>query len=273
MIGLVTGASAGIGRRFAIELGRGGYDVVLVARSSDALCDVASEIEQKFGVSTTVIPIDLSTETAAFELAERLRTDGVAIDCLINNAGFGSVGHFRDLPLERELAMIRLNISALVAMTGHVLPQMVARGHGTIVNVSSVVATHPSPGFAVYAATKAFVTSFSAALTVELEGTGVHVQALHPGSTATNFQAVAGSGGRTPGGQQTAAQVVACSMKALEAGKPIVVSGWMNRLLFPLMSAIPVGISARMSGRVLNRAARAKPLENVAKKSGDLAKT
>ena len=257
MIALVTGASAGIGRHFAFALARRGYGVVLVARSAERLEQVAVELRERFGVMALPICLDLSEAPAPRALYERLQSERIQIDLLVNNAGFGSVGRFFEIPLERELAMIRLNISALVELTGLVLPSMLARGAGEIINVSSVIASHPSPGFAVYAASKAFVTSFSAALAVELNGTGVYVQALHPGSTATNFQAVAGSTSKTPGGQQTAQEVVEQSLKGREKRRRVVVSGLVNRLAFPVFSALPVDVAARVSGRLLNRSARA----------------
>jgi short-subunit dehydrogenase len=252
---LVTGASAGIGRCYAEQLARRGHDLVLIARSAETLTRLAEEFQSEYGVTVLPIEQDLSIEGAARVVLEGLRERDLQVDILVNNAGFGSVGDFRDLSLERELAMIRLNIGALVALTGLLLPEMVKRGRGEIVNVSSVIASHPSPGFAVYAATKEFVTSFSTALAVELAGTGVNVQALHPGSTATNFQVVAGSEGGNRPGQQTAEQVVRASLRGMDERQRVVVSGLVNRLVFPVFSALPASLAARISGRLLNHSA------------------
>jgi short-subunit dehydrogenase len=262
---LITGASAGIGWSYAEELARRGYDLILVARSAERLEELASRSRAAHGVSVTTLAEDLSVEGGAQRVIDKVDAAGLQVDLLVNNAGFGSVGGFKDLPLERELAMIRLNIGALVALTGLVLPAMLSRGRGEIINVSSVVASHPSPGFAVYAATKAFVTSFSTALAVELSETGVYVQALHPGSTATNFQRVAGSTKSTAGTTgQTAAEVVAESLRGLDARRPMVVSGRVNRVVFPVLGALPIRVSARLSGRLLSRSGSGAALEETA---------
>lgn len=262
---LITGASAGIGWSFAEKLAERGYDLVLVARSIQRLEELADRCRERHGISVTVYEQDLSIEGGPRSIVDRMDLAGRRVDLLINNAGFGSVGLFQEIPIERELAMVRLNIGALVALTGLFLPGMISRGQGEIINVSSVIASHPSPGFAVYAATKAFVTSFTAALAVELEHTGVYVQGLHPGSTSTNFQRVSGNPRAKAGrGTQTAAQVVAESLQGLDARRSMVVSGRLNRVVFPVLSSLPSPASARLSNRLLRRPRQEEVLEGVA---------
>jgi uncharacterized protein len=261
----ITGASAGIGWSFAEHLAARGYDLVLVARSEERLKSLAEICRAAHGVSVTVYVQDLSVEGGPQVVVDQLKAAGRTVDLLVNNAGFGSVGAFHEIPLERELAMVRLNIGALVTLTGLFLPGMIRRGRGDIINVSSVIASHPSPGFAVYAATKAFVTSFTAALAVEVQGSGVYIQGLHPGSTSTNFQQVSGRPKAQAGrATQTASQVVAESLRALDERKPMVVSGRVNRVVFPVLSALPAPASARLSNRLLRRDRPGDPLEGVA---------
>ena len=191
-VALITGASSGIGEELArIHAERGG-DLVLVARSADKLASLAAELEERHGVSVSVIARDLTRPEAPREVYEEVRAAGVEVDYLINNAGFGGRGLFHERAWEDDLAMIQLNAVALSALSRLFLPEMVARRRGRILNVSSTASLMPGPLQAVYFATKAFVTSLSNALAEELRGTGVTVTALLPGATETGFARVSG---------------------------------------------------------------------------------
>ncbi|MGW0909428.1 SDR family NAD(P)-dependent oxidoreductase [Streptomyces sp. NPDC002853] len=184
---LVTGASKGLGAAYACELARRGAHLVLLARSADALHELAGRIREEHPVRVEVIAADLSERDAPRTVADELATRGLSVDLLVNNAGMGSVGPFLGRPLEPNMRSVDVNVTALIGLT-HVLgAEMLARGHGGIVNVASTAAFQPMPYQASYAATKAFVLSFSEALAEELRGTGVRVMAAHPGATDTGF--------------------------------------------------------------------------------------
>jgi hypothetical protein len=184
---LITGASSGIGRALADCFARDDYDVVLLARSEDDLQAAADTLASEYGVETHVLPADLSAADAAATVDEALRERGLTIDVLVNNAGFGARGRFAELDAERQAAMIQVNVTALAQLTRHLLPGMLERGRGGVLNVASTAAFQPGPYMAVYYATKAFVLSFSEALTEETRGTGVTVTCLAPGPTNTAF--------------------------------------------------------------------------------------
>ncbi|MFE3739766.1 SDR family NAD(P)-dependent oxidoreductase [Streptomyces sp. NPDC059096] len=184
---LVTGASKGLGRAYAQELARRGAHLVLVARSAPALERLASEIRAEHHVDTRVIGADLSDPAGPTAVAEELHRQGVAVDLLVNNAGLGSVGPFFTRPLAQQVRSVDVNVNGLMLMTRLIGAGMLERGSGGIINVASTAAFQPMPYQASYAATKAFVLSFSEALTAELRGTGVHVMAAHPGATDTGF--------------------------------------------------------------------------------------
>jgi len=189
---LVTGASSGIGRELAtIHAARGG-DLIIIARSGNALEELKEELERKYSVRITIMVKDLSVPAAAGEIYKEVREKGLAVDFLINNAGFGGLGKFHERPWEKDFAMINVNILALTALTRLFLPDFVKRGEGRILNVSSSAALMPGPLQAVYYATKAYVTSFSNALFEELKDTGVTVTALMPGATESRFGRVSG---------------------------------------------------------------------------------
>jgi short-subunit dehydrogenase len=184
---LLTGASKGIGRAFAQQLARRGANVILVARSKQALDRVADDIGARHGVPVTAIAADLGTVDGTSRLLREIAARELQVDLLINNAGTGAVGPFLDGSLERHHRSIDLNITALTTLTYHLSRSMVARGAGGIINVASTAAFQPMPYQASYAATKAYVLSFTEALAQELRGTGVHVMAAHPGGTDTSF--------------------------------------------------------------------------------------
>ena len=226
-VALVTGASGGIGAEFARRLATD-HDVVIVARSGDRLEAVRSELEsiRASGAFTTVVA-DLSTPEGVETV--RAAVAGRAIDVLVNNAGVGSHGAFAEADPEAQLAQVHLNCSQVVALTRALLPGMVERRRGTVVNVASTAAFQPIPTMAVYAASKAFVLSFSEALHAEVRGSGVVVTALCPGATETGFFAATGSDFLTSG-RQTPEQVVTAALRAVSRRRAVVVSGLGNAL-------------------------------------------
>src|SRR5918995_207369 len=182
---LVTGASAGIGSELARELARRNYNLVLLARRADRLRELAEELRLTHGVHADIEPCDLTDVSERRSLIERLRAGERAVAGVCNNAGFGTVATLLESDLEREQQVVRLNVEAVHHLTGAFLPQMVERGAGAVLNVASTAAFQPLPGFATYAASKAFVQSFSEAVHAELGGTGVSVTCLCPGFTHT----------------------------------------------------------------------------------------
>jgi uncharacterized protein len=188
---LITGASSGIGAAFAEALAKDGMDVVLVARSEDRLQQLANTLKGLHGIRADVIVQDLTQPDAATVLYKAVEALDVEIDLLVNNAGFGDYGAFGDRPRQKQLDMIQLNVAALVDLTHQFLPQMQRRRSGSILNIASIAGFQPMPYFSVYAATKAFVLSFSEALWAENQNTGVHIMAVCPGPTESRFFEVA----------------------------------------------------------------------------------
>ncbi len=251
---LVTGASTGLGAVFATTLARQGYDLVVVARSQDRLQALAERLHHSYGVAVEVVVADL-TQAVALRAVEAQIVADHALDLLVNNAGFGTIGAFASLDPEREIAEIHLNVVALVRLTRAALPGMLARGHGGIINVSSMAAFVPGPYDATYGATKAFVNSFTEALAEELRGTGVTVQALCPGFTHTEFQQRAGLDVSTLPAfvWMTPEAVVQASLAALQRGQVVCVPGLGNRLLACLIGATPRGLLRWITGLLARR--------------------
>jgi len=248
---LITGASSGIGEQFARALARRRRDLVLVARSKPKLDALAAEFRSSHGIRAEAIELDLSLPGAAFHLNERLRAHGLEIDLLVNNAGFGARGKFWELSQEREAQMLRLNIEALVELTHLLLPRMVGERRGAIINVSSTASFQPAPYIAVYAATKAFVTSFSEALAEELRPYGVIVVTLCPGGTSTNFFEASQYGTRNfPGGLQAPAEVVETALKALERGGGLVIPRLLNKATVFLERFVPRSWTIKAAARI-----------------------
>ena len=234
---LVTGASSGIGAAFARALHARGERLILVARRRDRLQAVADELS-----GAAAIALDLAAPGAPERLVAEVEARGYAVDALINNAGVGHTARFHEEEPERIAGMIDLNVRALVGMTRAFLPGMVARGRGRLVNVASNAAFQPVPFLTTYAATKSFVLSFTEGLAGELRGTGVTVQALCPGLTATEFLEVAGTArgllvNRLPA--MSAEDVVACSLRALDRGRLRVIAGLPNRVLAGVQHFLP----------------------------------
>lgn len=228
---LITGASSGLGKELARLYAKDGYDLVLVARSHDKLEALAKELTEAHGTKATVLTSDLSKAEAPSLLVKELERRNLQIDALINNAGYGLYGPFVETDLQKELEMIQLNVTSLTELSKHLLPGMVARGKGQILNVASTAAFQPGPLMAVYYATKAFVLFLSEALASELEGTGVTVTAFCPGPTESGFQAEAqlGSSKLVRGKKLPDAQsVAALGYKAAKKGKRVYIPGALN---------------------------------------------
>jgi short-subunit dehydrogenase len=223
---LVTGASVGIGYELAKLLARDGYELFLVARNSPKLDEVARELKG------TAVAADLSDREGAGRVFAALQ--GAVPDVLINNAGFGMVGAFVEQELKTHLDMIQVNVTSLVELTRLFLPGMIARGSGQVMNVASTAAFQPGPLMAVYYASKAFVLSFTEAISEELRRTGVTATALCPGPTSTEFQARSGAEKTkifTSGVKvMTAAEVARIGYAAMLQGKAVAITGWQNRL-------------------------------------------
>jgi short-subunit dehydrogenase len=188
---LITGAANGIGYQLAYIFAQNNYNMVLVDKNSDKLAEMLDIFPEKFHVHVRTIVKDLSESTAPTEIYLELQQANIKIDVLVNNAGFGTYGKFAETSLDEELKMLQVNLVCLTHLTKLFLQDMVAQGHGKILNVASVAAFQPGPLMAVYFATKAYVLSFSEAIANELEGTGVSITALCPGPTATQFQRTA----------------------------------------------------------------------------------
>jgi hypothetical protein len=227
---LITGASSGIGRSLARLFAADGYDLALVARRADALDELAAEIMAAHNVSVASFAVDLARPEGARTLHEELEARGVAVDVLVNNAGFGMQGAFSALPLDRQVDMIRLNVTTLTELTGRLLPGMLQRGSGGVLNVGSMAGFQPGPFMAVYYATKAYVVSFSEALAEELSGSQLRVSCLAPGPTRTGFAAEAGVTD-TPlfrGDVMDVEEVARIGFEGWKAGKPLVIAGRRN---------------------------------------------
>jgi uncharacterized protein len=249
---LITGASSGIGEAFARRLAAEKHNLVLVARSEEKLRSLCEELSAAHQIDCRHFAIDLLEFEADSALFEETKKNGLVIDWLINNAGFGSSGDFAKLDLERELEIIDLNVSALVALTHRYLQPMREAGRGTIINVSSAAGFQPIPFMATYAASKSFVSSFSEAIAEENRPFGILVLALCPGSTKTNFFKAANI--ERPiqvKGQQTAEEVVETAMKAVAKNKTKVVSGWANYIGSIAGTLIPNSVTSRVMAKAL----------------------
>ncbi len=254
-IALVTGASAGIGHAFAHGLATRGYDLVVVARDTARLDALAKELEAMHGTNTEVLTADLLDPAAVRTVEARLADADHPVELLVNNAGFGTLGKFKDLPLDREVQEIELNVIALTRLMHAALPAMLERRAGGIINVSSIASFQPTPGNATYGATKAFVTSLSEGVHEELRGTGVTVMALCPGFTRTEFQSRAGiDSSEVPDFLwQDAPTVVDYAMKSFGKGKAICVPGPLNQATASFSSAVPSSVSRRIAGLIVKR--------------------
>jgi short-subunit dehydrogenase len=228
---LITGASSGIGEEFARQLAARGYGVFLVARREERLRALADDLGRLHGIRAEVLAADLEDRDVVDALPGRIAESGLDVEILVNNAGFTTVGDVHENP-DRQLGMVRVNCEALVAMTCAYLPGMVERGRGAVIQVASTASFQPIPVQAVYAATKAFVRSFSEAVSAELKGTGVTMTALCPGPVATEFTEAGGFKSESPGPSfvwSTAEDVAKAAIQGADKGKRVVIPGIGNR--------------------------------------------
>jgi short-subunit dehydrogenase len=232
-LAVITGASSGIGRELARVHAEHGGNLVIVARREDRLASLADELREENGVTVYALARDLSEPGAAAALVADLDRAELEPEILVNNAGFGGRGAFADQDLARNARMVRLNVTALMELTGHLLPRMLRAGRGHVLNVGSTAGMVPGPFQAVYFATKAFVNSFSEALAEEVRGSGVTVTVLCPGPTASEFAATAGMAdapgfqGKVPGSREVAEY----GYRAMLEGRDLVVHGAQMKLL------------------------------------------
>jgi short-subunit dehydrogenase len=229
---LITGPTSGIGLDLAALFAAGGHDLVLVSRNADKLDQLAAELKRKHGIQVTVIACDLSEPDAPARLQLELELAKISVDVLVNNAGYAQYGAFLETDADQERRMMQLNMVTLTELTKRLVPEMVKRGRGRVLNVASTAAFMPGPLMAVYYATKAYVLSLSEALASELEGSGVSVTALCPGPTRTGFQARAQmeSSRLVKGKIMDSATVAKIGYRALMAGKPLVIPGFGNQV-------------------------------------------
>jgi short-subunit dehydrogenase len=269
-VAVVTGASSGIGEAFARSLGARGLQLVLTGRDETRLGRIADEIAANCKVRVEQVVVDLATPEGPEYLKAEVDRLGLAPDVLVNNAGAGFIGTFTEVPLDSQLASIRINVEALVALTALFLPGMLERGFGGIVNTSSAAGLQPLPHYAVYGASKAFVNSFSQALWAEVRGRGIRVVAVCPGPVAdTRFGERAGGSSldKIPGlaakREMPREKVVALALRGLERGDPLVVPGFANRMLAGVATLVPRRLQLLATERVFRpRAPSARSASN-----------
>jgi uncharacterized protein len=251
---LITGASAGIGRAFAFELAAGGTDLILTARRSDRLAELANELRAKYKIEVEVCVADLAQQNGPAEVFEFTSRKGFDVELLINNAGFGVFGEFAKCDLSRELEMIQVNIAAVVHLTRLYLSPMLTRRHGDILILASTAAFQGVPYLNTYSATKAFDLHFAEGLAEEVKRYGIRVCALCPGSTTSEFSEVAGQPENVLRKRESAEKVAHVGLKALVDGKSSVISGWKNILGAEAQRLLP----RRVVTRVVEKAFRPK---------------
>jgi short-subunit dehydrogenase len=253
---VVTGASSGLGALFAEKLAQRGLPLVLAGRDEARLTDVRERVQRLApGIDVELVVGDLGSQAGAEALVAVLQER--VIDVLVNNAGFGTYGRLAEVDADRDRDLIAVNVDALVRLTHAVLPGMLARGHGQILNVASTIAFQPAPYQATYGASKAFVLSFSQALWAETKGSGVTVTALCPGPTRTGFvDALDADVSGTAIYQKLASPepVVAAGLRALDRGRPVVVPGMRNWVMANAARLSPGWVGALISGRMLRPA-------------------
>lgn len=253
---LITGASSGLGREFARIAASRGHDLALVARSTVGLEAVRAELLRAHALRVHVFACDLAREGAVSWLLVGLAQRGLAVETLINNAGFGDSGAFVQLPHQRQIDMLRVNGEALSSLTRGLLPGMVERGRGGVLNVASLAAFQAGPGMAVYYASKAYVLHFSEALHDELAASGVKVSCLCPGPTRTDFARRSGmeKSELFRGGAADAAAVARFGWESLERNRAIAIPGLGNRLLALSTRLAPRALTRRLAARLNRRA-------------------
>jgi short-subunit dehydrogenase len=247
---LITGASSGIGLQYAEEFARRGSNVILVARREQELTKLASQIKKDFGVEAHVIALDLATLDAGNNLLAALAKGKHDVDILVNNAGFGTGGRLEKEDRDRIQKEIILNVATLTDLTAAILPSLLKNNSGAIVNIASTASYQAVPGMAVYAATKAYVRSFTEAVWGEVEDTKVKVLTVSPGPTATEFFDVAGS--KPAGALAATADVISATFKALDSKKtgPTIVIGSKNSLMAAVSQRLPAKMVIRVAAKM-----------------------
>jgi uncharacterized protein len=256
---LITGASGGIGYELAKLFAKDHYNLVLVARNGSRLAQVADELQRQFGITVRPVALDLTAPRAPQSLFDELQREGVDVDILINNAGYGMLGEFAEVPLEESLGQIQLNVTALTYLTRLFLGPMLQRHSGRIMNVASTAGFQPGPLMAVYYATKAYVISFSEALANELAGKGITVTCLCPGATETGFAGRAGNDQSRLFKQlrpMDAKTVARAGYRGLLKGKTLVIPGVRNWLVMESLRFSPRKMVTAVSRRLLDEVKR-----------------
>jgi short-subunit dehydrogenase len=255
---LITGASRGIGRELALGLARRGYDLLLVARSENQLQTLADEVQATHQRQAQVLALDLTELTAASQVAtwaSQHAPSGLAV--LVNNAGYGLWGRFEQLNLEEQLNMLQLNLTLPVQLTYALLPQLRQASRGYILNVASTAAYQAVPSLTVYAASKAFVLSFSRGLRYELKDTSISVTCLSPGATTTDFTSRAGMGAELQAVankvSMTPAAVAAAGLQALFAGEAEFIPGVLNKVSAGLTGVVPKGLVEKIAAGIYEK--------------------
>ena len=249
---LITGASSGIGLELAKTFAQSGHNLILVARSESKLKELQEDLIQKHSVHIETIVADLAKVDAAVQLESEINQRKLVVDILVNNAGFGELGRFVDISTERQVNMVQLNVMTVVHLTRLLLPEMLKRKSGGILNVASTAAFQPGPNMAVYYATKAFVLSFSEAIHEELLGTGVKVVCLAPGPTETGFGEDSGMSKTKifSANTMSAEKVARIGAKAFESNRAIAVTGWKNWLGTVLTRVAPRALTRKLVKRL-----------------------
>lgn len=246
---LITGASLGIGRELAKVFAANGHSLVLVARSEDKLRELAGELEARHRVKVAVIPADLRDPQSPAALHAAVKERGLAVDYLVNNAGFGTTGPFLEQDLKREVDMIQVNVGALVQLCHLFAKDMVTRGQGGVLNIASTAGFQPGPGMATYYATKAYVVSFTEAFGHELRGTGVHVTAFCPGPVQTEFARTAGNAESMlfrVGNIAAPEDVARDAYRALLGGRLLAIHGFTNQMGVQMLRISPRALVRRI---------------------------
>lgn len=248
---LITGASYGIGEAFARRLAADGANLILTARSVDRLQSIADDLCARHGVSVKIIDADLADSKTPQKIFDQTEGRGLQINLLINNAGFGAVGDFADIALDKQLEMIQVNVAAMVSLTHLFLQPMLKRRDGAIIQLASTASFQGVPYSTIYAATKSFALIFAEGLWSECREQGVRVMALCPGPTATHFQVVAGTSHlRDPKKMQTPEEVVDEGLKALAAERSFVISGFGNRAMVFAERFAPRNLVTRIASKL-----------------------
>jgi hypothetical protein len=236
---VITGASSGIGRALAFQFAAGGFNLFITARNEAALIAVAAQCSSKYGIETEVIAADLSRMDSVDTVIAALSSKPRTYEVLVNNAGFGIHGEFASSDIDRNMELVHVQVTSMLRLTRAVLPRMIARRSGRILNVASVYSFSPVPFQSVYGACKAFLLSFSSSLKNELQGTGVTVTVYCPGVTQTEFRERAGIGQRRQSAGMTAEQAAQIAYIETLRGKHIVVPGFLNRLYVFVAQHLP----------------------------------